>query len=194
MKVLCRDSRTDVNIPCNDGDTPLLACISAANVSRLEMMEAILSTVPTPLKANQNDDDDDAKKIGPIDENVRRRKIVNYQNNKTGQSAIFVAVKNRDERAVEILLKYGADLELKDKWNRTPLMFVVGAPEVVSLPMVKLLLEKGAKIYPSPPPPRGDEDYMVDSKGNNVFDVVKSQKVKKLLEEVAAKEFMSLKK
>lgn len=72
---------------------------------------------------------------------------------------------------LELLLKYGANIDFKNNEGLTPLSNEVSNN---TLDLVQLFLEKGAN------------PYVLNNKGEDVFDLVKSEKMKKLLKKYTA--------
>lgn len=172
----------DLNKCCSDGDTPLIACVTAGLDSRLAMIDAMLETClreKEQVKKNEDDDkkDNDCENARP---SRNLKQIVNTVNPKTGLSALFVALKNRDIPCAELLIKkYGADIEQRDPFQkRTALLFIAAAPDVVAAPMIKFLLDCGAEM---------DSDQVRDNLGNSVFELVSGKKARSVIEEEAKK-------
>ncbi len=70
---------------------------------------------------------------------------VNAQDACDGQTALMIAAERDDHRTVEVLLKHGANVNLKDKEGNTALMFAVKKNWHWGGKTIKLLLDHGAK-------------------------------------------------
>jgi len=75
---------------------------------------------------------------------IDRGAQVNHVDNVRKQSAIFFAVSRNDQELVKVLLRHGADINLKDQYGQTCLFYAVTNG---LLEMAKLLVEMKADIY-----------------------------------------------
>ncbi len=68
---------------------------------------------------------------------------LNHQD-KTGFSALHSAAQEKNFEATEILIKKGANLELKDSWGNTPLMRAINS--TTNYKFIELLIQSGANL------------------------------------------------
>lgn len=72
-------------------------------------------------------------------------KTINQQNDK-GYTASILAVMKTSIKTVKLLLKHGADPNIKDIFEMTPIMWALAFENDLQYDMLKLLLENGANI------------------------------------------------
>lgn len=69
-----------------------------------------------------------------------------------GETPLHYAIRRGETRYIEILLSNGADVNQADKWGFLPLNIAVMTNLYTTVPIIKLLLKKGAKIKKEVPP------------------------------------------
>ncbi|KAF4525693.1 hypothetical protein B566_EDAN014793 [Ephemera danica] len=107
IKVLLSHKECKVNTQDKNGDTPLHSCIQSWRNG-----EKIKSTM--------------------IDFNKHDSSILNIKNNK-GQTPLHKAVEEHEFEAVDLLVRLGAEVNIKDNDNRTPLELALGTDAVMTL-------------------------------------------------------------
>lgn len=84
-----------------------------------------------------------AKRILKLVPNNKKKDYINIKSSIGGYSALFAAIQSNDEEMVQLLIDAGADVNILDHNNSTPLM---KAASHGWTGIVKLLLQKGADI------------------------------------------------
>jgi ankyrin repeat protein len=138
---LLLEYKADLNIKTTDGNTPLLvACVGRA---QQEMIKLYLQYGADPLVKNNNNHTS-LMRLALYGDTSSARLLLNKGvaiNNKKGdgEPALFNSIRSGNKEMLLWLLANGADVNVKDSYNATPLSYAV---IVSDMDMVKPLLEK----------------------------------------------------
>ncbi len=86
------------------------------------------------------------------------------------ETALMIVAARGDEFAFNLLLEYGADVNLADGAGRTALMKAAGARKAQ---MVKLLLENGADVFPSDYTGRDALQFAEEGRARGIVKILK---------------------
>lgn len=86
------------------------------------------------------------------------------------ETALMIVAARGDEFAFNLLLEYGADVNLADGQGRTALMKAAGARKAQ---MVKRLIENGADIYPSDYTGRDALQFAEEGRARSIVKILK---------------------
>lgn len=128
----------------------------------------LLSIVENSILSSRNSDSD--KYYGYKVVELIANKNINNKND-AGETALHIAVKNKDIRLAEIIINSGADVNATTNFNATPLHY--GA-SFASKDIINLLATKGANLNATDKNNKKPIDWAIEAKKTENADLLKT--------------------